>query len=1366
MKGIIRQVYISNPVLLLIGTLFWGCSLLAQDQAIFRHLGKKDGLSQGSVFSIAQDSSGYMWFGTRDGLNKYDGYQFSVYRKNLATKGSLVGNDIRILYFDKIDNALWIGTLSGLSRYDEARDTFQNFTTLHGLSSNSIRCILRDSKNRLWVGAANGLNLLEPTTSTFRSVQLSTDPNDVNREVVTLFEDSLGDIWIGMEEGLFQLIEKGGNYRTQPVLYKGNKDRPLVDFRVQAIQEDREGHLWIGTQANGVYRWDRKTNELTNYQFDSKNPYSLSNNNVRSMALSPNGEIWIGTFVGLNKFEKKRNGFRRYLNEELNPASLSNSSIRAIYFDKREGLWLGTYHGGVNYFDPDLSRFKNYEHLPTRNSLSNNIVSSFVEDEQGNFWIGTEGGGINYFNRRTGKFHFFRSQPQNPNSLSGNNVKTILKDGQQLWIGTFAQGVNLFDIPSQTFKHFKHNPGEENTLSDNNVYGLHKEGDQMWIVTYGGGLNILDLKSRKFQIFKNDPSDSLSLSSNLGRVIVKDSRFRIWIGTEKGLNLVDRASSSDLSLKFKTFLPAVKVYAIFEDKSGILWVGTFSDGLFAFNPNDYTFKQYTEADGLPGHTIFGVLQDEAGQIWLSTNNGISRFDIEEKVFTNYNYSNGLKNLEFNFNAHKKASSGEMLFGGTNGFTIFHPKEIMPNKYVPPLVFTDLKAFNQKVSVVDNKKLLPQVLNQTSSLTFKYNEAIFSIGFAALDYYNPSKNQYAYMLEGLDNDWNYTVGQTEANYTIQRPGIYYFRLKGANSDGLWNPQERRLKITVLPPPWLSGWAYLTYAILISGTFYGIWHFIRLRHDLQVEQIAKQQQTELNEMKLRFFTNITHEFRTPLTLILGPLREIMEKHQHDPDIHKKLGSVRGNAQRLLNLVNQILTFRKLETDHEPLQAAEDDIVVFLKQIFFSFEENARFRGIAYSFQSSDEKIMAWFDQEKLEKVFFNLLANAFKFTPNGGKITLNIEKQKNCLSISVVDSGPGIKAALHDQIFKRFYEKGTITYSTIKGSGIGLALSKQMIELHYGKIWVESEEGKGAAFFVELPLGNRHLEASELSVNQSADPYMPNAKEWVIDEHSNTSVSDKPVEALSENTPLLLIVEDNEEVQQFICNVFQKTYRIETANNGREGLLKAQKLTPALIISDIMMPEMDGSAMCEKIKSDIQTSHIPVILLTARAAQLFKNEGLETGADDYITKPFDPEELRLRVRNLIRSRKLMREKFVRIMNFEPKEITVTSADENFLNQAMEIAEKHIDNTSFTAGQFAYELAVSRPLLFKKIKALTDQTPNNFIKTLRLKRAAQLLEQGKLNVSEVAYRVGFKDTRYFSKCFQKQYQKTPSEFMNSVE
>jgi len=610
-----------------------------------------------------------------------------------------------------------------------------------------------------------------------------------------------------------------------------------------------------------------------------------------------------------------------------------------------------------------------------------------------------------------------------------------------------------------------------------------------------------------------------------------------------------------------------------------------------------------------------------------------------------------------------------------------------------------------------------------------------------------------MLEGLDNTWNHRVGQAEANYTIQRAGTDRFRLKAGSSDGVWNPQERVLEIVVLPPPWLSLPAFMAYFALAAFAVLGIFALLRMRHRLQIEQLSKLQQEAINEMKLRFFTNITHEFRTPLTLILGPLDDLIEKYP-DSAIQLPLQSIRRNAQRLLNLVNQVLTFRKLESDFEKLAVSEGDLVQFLREICASFEESARLRHIRLDFITSEDALPVWFDYDKLEKVVFNLLSNAFKYTPDNGEIQVRLYKNAQSVFFQVKDSGVGIKADWQEEIFRRFNDKRSVSFAKVKSSGIGLAICRQLVELHYGNIQVRSEEGKGAIFTVELPLGSAHFTPDERML---ADGFEENAKQL-----ADYEADELPVHPVAEQPlPLLLLVDDNPEIVHYVRGIFMSNYRICTAENGKVGWQLARKQAPDLIISDIMMPEMDGIQFCHLIKTTVETSHIPVILLTANSADPTILSGLENGADDYITKPFKPEELRLRVRNILHSRRQYHEKFARVLQLEPREITVTSADELFLKQALSIIETQMANTSFGVEQFAQALAVSRPVLFTKIKALTNQTPNNFIKTLRLKRAAQMLLQSDMPVAEVGYQVGFPDARYFRKAFFAQFGCNPSEY-----
>lgn len=1339
--------------------------MLGQEPGAFKHLSKEAGLSQVSVFAIAQDHAGFMWFGTKNGLNRFDGYQFEVYKKD-TSKHSLVADDVRNLYADPLTNHLWIGTNYGVSRYNPNTDKFTNYRhqrkDQHTIYSDIIRRTFRDSKGRLWLGTSKGLNLYNDEKDNFRRILLAKKPNQKNQpvEVWAIMEDSAQQLWFGTNRGLFKLVEGNSlDFTFQRV--DGPGGIALSDRYIRGVLEDEKGNLWIGTDHSGINYWDRSNGIIKVYKNDKDDPYSLSENQIRAMDLDSNNNLWVGTFNGLNFLKKGTTTFEVYKKDKLSNAGISDNSIHSLFFDKRGSLWVGTFYGGVNHFDENYNRFKNFKHIPSKNSLSADVVSSFAEDQDGNLWIGTEGGGLNFYNKEKETFEYYQLQAENNNALKSNNVKKLLIDGSELWIGTFQGGLSLFDLEDKTFRHFQNDPQNPNSLAGNNVYGLHKEDDKLWVLTYGKGLNVLDLQGNTFHRFQRNSTDENSISSDLVRTFLATQDQQYWIGTEKGLNKVIRGATG-LPIRFETILPEERIYVLHESLEKKIWVGTFSNGLFYLNPSNGELEHFTTVDGLPGNSIFGIIEVSDQELWLSTDNGLSKFNYSKKTFTNYDHSNGLANLEYNFNAYYKTRSGTLLFGGINGFTCFHPEDIVSNKYVPPVVLTQLRQNNEVLNILAQTDFAGTSNKVIKPIKFNYNQANFTINFAALDYISPENNRYAYKLEGLDRDWNLITGKNEVSYTIQRDGEYIFRLKGANSDGVWNPEEQQLKMVVLPPPWRTWWAYLGYLVLIGVLSFGLIRYIRLRHKLQLQQLAKQKQEELHELKLKFFTNITHEFRTPLTLILGPLKELIRKEQHSEHVAKKLHSIESNTQRLLNLVNQVLTFRKLATDHEPMKVVQGNLAGFLKEIFLSFQETAELRSISYNFRAEQEALIAWYDADKLEKVFFNLLANAFKFTPDGGQIEMAVEQKGKHIEIKVADNGIGIEPGLQEQIFKRFYNKPIANRSSIKGTGIGLAISKQMVELHHGKIFVQAPIQdpvfqNGATFIVQIPLGRTHLKQEHILHRFPEGEQIENYQQ-IKEAQVELPV---PTTLKKDKQALLLIVEDNAEISAYIQQVFTGQYRVLTAEDGIEGLEKAKKHLPQLIISDVMMPRMDGITFCSKLKKDFEISHIPMILLTARTASIFKIEGLKTGADDYVTKPFDPEELRLRVRNIIQARQEIRDKFSRVLTFDPKEISITSADEQFLENALKIAEENIENYEFNVIQFAKDLAVSRPLLFTKLKALTGQTPNNFVKTIRLKRAAQLLKTQKLNVSEVAYKVGFKDPKYFRKCFKEQFKAVPSEY-----
>lgn len=1359
-------ILISFP--LTIRLIFWmliwfsHLGLSAQQSLRFRYLDKQDGLSQNTVFAITQDGDGFMWFGSRNGLNRYDGYQFKQYHHDDEQAQSLVDNDIRSLYYDQQDSCIWVGTRAGLSKFHLGNERFYNTgpdsLAAWGLAQEFIRHINRDRKGRLWIGMNTGLTYWDESQARFAPV-IKIPPLDLKQSsawVSSLMENRLGQLWLGTANGLFQIKD---GHSSQPKLVRADQLfsvlAALNDRDIRSLCEDQEGNLWIGTQSNGLYKWNPLTQDLVHFQHQVDNPYSLADNSIRSIVLDREYQIWIGTFAGLNHYRPESQDFETIQSEDFMASGLSNSSIHELFVSKKGALWLGTYNGGINYLDESFNRFDIYRRQPYPNRLSNNIISSFAEDPIGNLWIGTEGGGLNYFDRKTASFEHYKSSLKQAKGISGNNVKSLLLANDSLWVGTFQHGLNLLNNRTRQFQHFRHQPEDSSSLGGNNVYSLLSEGSYLWIALYNDGVDRLNLKTGEFSHLRANENIPHSLSTNDVRVLYKDPQGDIWAGTEKGLNLMQGRDPE--TIRFQHFLPHVKVYALQATDSLGIWIGTFNHGLYYLNKSDGSFKHYTTEDGLAGNSVFGILEDDEGHIWLSTNNGIARFTPRRKVFSSYSYTNGLEELEFNFNAYAKTRKGELLFGSTDGFTLFSPDKITLNTFVPPIVFTGLSVHNQNVEVKTDG-FLSRSINHTETLRFEHKEANFTLQFAALDYSNPQGNQYAFKMDGIDTDWQYRIGQQSATYTIQQEGEYVFHLKGANNEGIWNPVERKLRIIVQAPPWRTWWAYLIYLLSFLLITYGIIRFVRLRHSYQLAKITKQKQEEAYQIQLRFFTNITHEFRTPLTLIIGPLQDLIETHELSGKVQKHLSAIERNAQRLLSLVNQLLDFRKLEAEHRQVEAAQGNFVRFLREVYLSFLSLAQRQNISYHFDTEAEEYLLWYDRDKMEKIFYNLLSNAFKFTPEGGEISVIIRQKAGKLQVQIKDTGPGIAPELHEQIFKRYFEHTTNQDKAKQGIGIGLAYTRQLLELHSALIEINSDGKSGSNFLITIPLGNEHFKPREIlhdfRNSEDSSHYPP-----LVPATKNPS----PLIS-SDSKAKLLVVEDNPEVRAYIEQIFEGEYHLLFAENGVEGYTLAREQLPDLIISDIMMPKMDGISFCTQIKTDLNTSHIPVLLLTARTAMIFRIEGLETGADDYITKPFSSQELRLKVRNQLKVRHLLWDRFARTRDFDPKKISVTTADERFLSNLMNTCEKQLANPEFNMESFADELAVSRPLLFSKVKALTGQTPNNFLKSIRLKRAIQLLEKGGLGISEIAYLVGFRDPRYFSKVFQKEHGMTPTEYGRS--
>ncbi|MEM1326903.1 MAG: two-component regulator propeller domain-containing protein [Bacteroidota bacterium] len=1325
--------------------IFWFCCTVvrAQQELNIIQMDRTDGLSQNSVFAITQDRDGFLWFGTRNGLNKYDGVHFTVYRHGMERADQLISNDIRELYFHTSSGLIWIGTTEGLSSYDPIKEQFQQYLFPESSTPTTpfISSICSDQSNRLWIGSNAGLHYIENS-------QLHTLPLPAMAGSVTaLTEDSYQRLWIGTNKGLFILDKSRTNVSPFSLLNFHN-------LYVRDIHKDKTGAIWIGTQKNGVFRYV-SSDKITHWTRGDGKDNTLTHNTIREIIEDQQGNIYIGTLLGLNRFHlKEQQLIPIQLNNEYEAQkALSSNSIHSLYADNQNGLWIGTYYGGVSYHNPSLMQFQTYRHLLAKNSINFNVVSSFLKDAANNYWIGTEGGGLNYWNTTTDQYESYQYDPTNNRSLSGNNVKTILQDNDGLWIGTYQNGLNFAKHPRQGFEIYQHDSKDATTISNNNVYDLLKSNDStLWIATFGGGLNRMNTNTTATDRYFADETIATSISSNLCRTLFQDQDHTIWVGTDAGLNQVN---SEQGDVTFKTYLTDLSIYSIQQSADQFLWLGTATNGLIRFDLATKTYEPVLTTQEWVGTAVYGILVEDDTHLWLSTNRGLFKYNITDGTLYAFGNADGLENLEYNFNAYYQTEDGQFFFGSTNGFTTFRPEEIRLDTTIYPLIFTDIRVSGDRMYAGTTEEgLLRQHINHTEALTFDYGTANFTLEFAVLNYTGRKQHHYAYRMKGIDQEWIEAGEDLEATYTIQRPGSYTFQVKSTDSQGIWSDNFRTINITVRPPWWNSNWAYVLYFSFVGLVFWSLMRYYQLRESYRLAELSKRQQTAINDMKQRFFTNITHEFRTPLTLIISPLEDLL--CANNDQSRPQLQLIHKNANRLLALVNQLLTFRTMESDHLKLRVREMDLIALLKEVYLSFEDKAARHDIDYQFNVQEEHHLLWFDQEKIEKVFYNLLSNAFKFTPNGGRIAIELAHQQEHIAIHIVDSGRGIAAKNIPFIFDRFYESNN-EQSGI-GSGIGLSMSKELVELHHGSIKVNSQLQKGTTFTVTLPTSNLHFTATDFAPTITYE-HPKEIAAGTLAEMDVTLVHT----AATKNT--LLIVEDNLDIARYVRSMFEQQYEVVVAENGKMGYKKAHELSPDIIISDIMMPEMNGIDLCQLLKSELATSHIPIILLTARTTSIHELEGMKIGADDYISKPFNAELLRLKVANIIQTRKRLYEKIIVEQSLRPKEIAINSADQQFLEQLLDIIETHMEDANFDIASFSQELTISRSTLYKKIKSLTNQTPKSLLKEMRLKRAAQLLESEELKVSEVAYRVGFNDPKYFARCFQQKYNCTPTDYLASL-
>ena len=1344
----------------------------------FEHLSTQQGLSQNFVWSIHQDQEGFMWFGTNDGLNKYDGYSFTVLKPDPDDPENTLHHNIITDIHEDREGRLWVATLGGgLHQVDKhtGKVTRYSVEPSHVLRWNVISTIYEDQEGIFWLGAFGGVARFNPNTKQFT---LFSSPNKFLSGVA---QDADGRYWAGGDGGIYRLDTNAR--QLVPVLLDSSlAQQPLCN----ALYLDSEGILWMGTQGEGLFRSDTIHGSG---HFIRYNPSGVISQFILLNGIYEDrkGYLWLLGSDGLQRVTKNTDKVLSFQSNPFQPGSLSHHNASAIYQDRNGTLWVGTDHG-INKVTSQPKQFRVYQPIPSLPSIvrHQNDINTLLEDHTGMIWLGSAAvlsqgnlqNGLFRFDPETQQFEHFPADPSNPDSLMSNMVLSVYEDRQQrLWVGT-VEALHLFDRITGKFTRYPSEIAVDNLVED--VFG------NLWCGSWGVGIErgiaTFNPVQRQFKYYfhdyqTHDPSDTTGLRDGAVWDIAASRAGDIWVALSgAGIARLDLQtntftnyfpSNSSLNLNDKD------VRTIYEDSNGIIWAGTNQGGLHRYDSLTDTFTYYTMHDGLPTNHIESIIEDKRGYLWMGTNQGLSRFNPKTETFLNFDISDGLPANQFR-GGSVYSRNGKLMFGSINGFVIFDPDSIQKNTFIPPVYIT-------KFHVMEEEREVP-----TSNIELPYDQNFLSFDFVALNYDSPEKNQYAYQLEGVDQDWIHSGNRRFASYPDLDPGKYTFRVIGSNNDGLWNEEGKSLNITILPPWWQTRWAYTLYGMLAIGFLYGLRHYTvkreRLKHELKLQTLEAEKMHELDHLKSRFFANISHEFRTPLTLILGPLEKFLSRTSEASEDQRVYQMMQRNAQRLLHLINQLLDLSKLEAGCLTLETKPAAIVPFLKAMALSFTSLAERQQIQYHVRYPGGQPVVYFDADKLEKIITNLLSNAFKFTPEGGTITVTVKlhptQEKSDLSIhrkadlplrtlelKVQDSGMGLSEALTQRVFDRFYQVDVSQNGEQQGSGIGLSLVRELVELHGGEVSVESQPGQGTCFTVGLPVVMADYEEVVVGEPILTDNN-PNTKAFVnpAEDEMNEPSEAVPEEANSD-TPLVLIVEDNADVRAFIRDTLQPAYQVLEAADGVAGYERAVETIPDLILSDVMMPKMDGVELCGKLKADEKTAHVPVILLTAKASGGDKIEGLETGADDYIIKPFQADELRVRIKNLIDSRKKLREHFSREITLQPASIQITSADEKFLQRVMQIVEEYMGDDVFGVEALGQEVGMSRAQLFRKLKALTNHAPGDLIRIIRLKRAADLLSQGAGNIADIAYQVGFSSPSYFTKCFHKQFGQTPSDYMAST-
>ncbi len=1305
----------------------------------FRKITADNGLSHNTVYTILQDDKGFMWFGTRDGLNRYDSYAVKNYFiKNVKSDRSV--NRITCL-INAVDY-LYIGTDNGLYLYDYSQDKIAPFPVPNSLS---ILCMAKVDSN-IYLGTTSGLYV---TSKNGILRQLAGN----NKSVTTLSVLSHNRFLLSVNNQLIIIDHQGKQLKA--IVRQAPSAGQVIDFRVQYALHDG-GNEWLCTNY-GLFQFNDQTEKLSRLRLTSRE--TQESNTVRSATKDKNGNLYVGTENGLYVYNlSKRQSVNYQQSFDNDPKKLNDKAIYSAYTAADGSVWLGTYFGGVNYIPSISSGFKTIAPSAKNNQLNGKAISQMMEDRDHHIWIGTEDGGISIYNPKDQTFSNINKN-STPYRLDINNVHAIYDDQQgSIWAGTFLGGLHRFNLKTGETKIYVNQTGKTGTISNDQVYAIYRDSrNQLWVGTENG-LNIFDYKTGLFHLFKPELFKDEFIYD-----MTEDIQGNMWFCTRWHGIFRYQTRQNKIDHYWVSQKPASissnQIVSVYKDSKNQLWFGTLDGGVCMFNVDNQVFKTFNTENGLPNNNVYGILEDNQHAMWFSTNRGLSQYNLATKKFTNYDNRYGLPSNQFNFKSFIKTSDGFLYFGTINGLCYFNPSSIKHQVQRLPIHFTSFKLFNKTVEPGESSPLLKQI-DVTSSVNLKYSQNVFSIEYAAINFSNVKGSNYAYYLEGFEDKWNFTQDKYLVTYTNLSPGDYTFHLRAVDAAGMAISKERVLKISISPPFYLTKTAIVLYFLLLC---FAVWlytyivNFLHLKKmEIQVERVEKEKTKELTQHRLNFFTFISHEFKTPLTLIIASIEKFIDENQFNVAKNAELSIIKNNASRLFKMIQQLMEFRKIETDHVAIKYTRHNIIKFIEDTTDAFKTIVQSKGLQLNFLSAQDSYVCYFDVDKVEKIIFNLLSNAIKNTSEGSiNVDLRIEPdqyENATLIIDISDTGKGMSKKDVENAFFTFY-KGI---SNEEGSGVGLALVNNLVKYLDGEIAIKSEINAGTHVTVKFPV------FKQLAVAQKEDSYESEQEEE--NEVSIAAIQNYPADNGVKSNYTILIVEDNKELLTFLSKHLAKQYNVISASNGQVGFNKAVKQVPDLIISDIKMPKMDGIELCKKIKTDAKFRHVPVILLSDNTKENVKLEGLDVGADSYLAKPFNLKELEFVISNMIKSRVQLREQLLDMSKFGLNKLPRNNKDQEFLANLSIVLEKNFSSPQFTTEQMADELNVSRTLLHINLKKILNKSANQLLNEYRLKKSILMLEND-LPINEVAYYCGYSDPNYFSRIFKKYYQVSPGVYRDNL-